>query len=163
MTESPTQLRERAAAHDREAHDSFERCDTDGFLSQWASGLTAQQLRREATIAENGGVASFLALFTTGGEWVPAKPIDGRYGTRWMVLDTTGKATGEFLPYLPVRRDTLAKRGYVEGYACWPAKAAIHGTGRGLSGAATCRVVNRKTVPDHQPPTTVETTDRWAD
>ena len=30
--------REAAARHYQEAADSFERCDTDGFLSQWAAG-----------------------------------------------------------------------------------------------------------------------------
>ena len=35
------ELRDWAASARRSASDSWERCDTDGFLSQWASGLTA--------------------------------------------------------------------------------------------------------------------------
>ena len=39
MTSTAAQLREAAAADRQAAYDSFERCDTDGFMSQWASGL----------------------------------------------------------------------------------------------------------------------------
>lgn len=163
MTDTSTQLREQARQHDRDAHDSFERCDTDGFLSQWASGLNAQKLRRQADITDNGGVAAFLTLFTTSGEWVPSKEISTRYGTRWMLLDANGKSTGVFLTWHPARRDTLAKHGYVEGYGLWPARAVIYGTGTGMSGAASCMVITVRSVPDHEPPTTIETVDRWAD
>lgn len=43
------------------------------------------------------------------GEVVPAKTVNTRYGTRWCVRD--GMA---WLPFRPARRDTLAKKGYVE-------------------------------------------------
>lgn len=163
-TLTAAELREAAAAKQSEAYESFERCDTDGFLSQWASGLTAQQLLRQAYIADNGGMAEFLCLFTLTGEWVPAKSITTRYGTRWMVLDSDGNATGQFLPYLPARRRTLADKGFVEGLALWPARAVLMGNGgTGLSGAASVRVVTRKACADHVPPTEVLTTDRWAD
>src|SRR5690606_26317917 len=57
------ELREMARGRDREAADSFDRCDTDGALSQWASGINAQKYRLQADIAENGGMWEFPALF----------------------------------------------------------------------------------------------------
>lgn len=152
-------LRTEAAAHWQERADSFERCDTDGFLSQWASGLTAQHRSAEARLLEDGGVAEFITLFDLDGNWVPSRLVEGKYGTSWMVLDETGKRTGVYVPYLPKRRDTLAKRGYVEGYAMFPAKIDYVG---GQGGAATVRVGRVRTSRDHEPPVRVVTVDRWA-
>jgi hypothetical protein len=154
------ELREQANRHEAEARASFERCDTDGFLSQWASGLSAQKDRRQADIIEAGGVARFIALFDLNGNWVPAQMIDGKYGRSWMLLDAEGKRTGEYAPYLPKRRDTLAKRGYVEGYVMRPAKADIV-SGRG--GMASCRVVSVPLTRDWEPPVSVVSSDRWSD
>jgi hypothetical protein len=112
-----------AAAADQEAHDSFERCDTDGFLSQWASGLMAQQHRLAATIAENGGRHSFQALFDTEGNLVPAKLVPTKFGTSWGVLEGDDP-------------QALAAKGYREGRVMAPARAEMQGSGRGLSGTA---------------------------
>ena len=160
-TETPDQLRARAAALSAASAESFDRCDTDGFLSQWALDLSAQKLRREATIREDGGVSEFPALFTLDGEFVPAKVIDTQYGRRWMLLNATGRATGEFLPYLPVRRSTLARKGYTEGYVVRPAKADIVGRGRGLSGTAWVATV--ATDDPWTAPLSIVTTDRFTD
>lgn len=152
------ELRAEAARHDQEAHDSFERCDTDGALSQWASGLSAQKARLEADLIDKGGVSEFLTLFDLEGHYQPAVPINSRYGMRWMLLDAKGERTGEYLPYHPARRETLAKRGYVEGYAVFPAKADYRDGGTGLTGVSV-RVVKR--VPHYAEPVEVVTTDRW--
>ena len=157
-TPTPTELRAQAAQKDQDARDSFERCDTDGALSQWASGMNAQRLRLEADIVERGGVSEFLTLFTLDGKFQPAKAIQTQYGMRWMLLDSDGKRTGQFLPYHPARRSTLAKHGYVEGYACFPAKADYR---EGRGGLVTVSVTTIKTVPDHFEPTEVVTVDRW--
>lgn len=156
-------LREKAAQHTQDANESWERSDTDGFLSQWASGINAQLANAQARIVDNGGVAQFPALFTVDGEFVPARPIESKYGTRWMVLDTAGKATGEFLPYFPKRRDTLAKRGYVEGFVTRPAWARCEGSGRGLSGLCSVRVVAFPTDEPWEQPVSVVSVDRWAE
>lgn len=162
-TLTPAELDRMAAEQHAIAMDSWERSDTDGCLTQWAANLTGRQYARQAQIAENGGMAEFPALFTLTGEWVPAKAIQTRYGTRWMVLDSDGNRTGEFLPHLPARRRTLADKGYLEGYALWPAKAVVSGTGKGLSGLTTCHVATVKACADHVPPAEITTTDRWAD
>lgn len=41
MASSPKSTERQRNGSARAATESFERCDTDGFLSQWASGLTA--------------------------------------------------------------------------------------------------------------------------
>lgn len=60
-------LRERAAANRQYAADSFERCDTDGFLSQWAAGVTASENDRKANLADCGGLDIFPALLDENG------------------------------------------------------------------------------------------------
>jgi hypothetical protein len=153
-----TELRTEAARHYQDAADSFERCDTDGFLSQWASGQTARLRLLEADLVEAGGVSKFIALFTTEGQWVPAKVIDGKYGKSWMLLDAEGKRTGEYVPFLPKRRETLAKRGYCEGYVMRPARAEIVGTTY-----FNCRASAIPTDSDWDAPVSIVTPDRFAD
>jgi hypothetical protein len=167
MDENKTsdELRAAADAADARAEESFQRCDTDGFLSQWADGLEARRLRLAADIAEDGGTSEFLAVFTLDGKYVPARRCEsGHYGWNdyWMLLDPDGQATGTFLAYHPARRATLAKKGYVEGIVREPAKAIITGKGTGLSGNAWAAV-----VPINKPwetcKRTVVTADRWND
>ncbi len=62
------ELREAAKQYRRDAHESFERCDTDGFLSQWAFGVTASQREREADLADNGNLGLFPALLDESGQ-----------------------------------------------------------------------------------------------
>jgi len=47
--------REKVAECHQWAEESFERSDTDGFLSQWASGITARLHEVRAEIARNCG------------------------------------------------------------------------------------------------------------
>jgi len=144
-------LRAQAAAHEAEAHASFERCDTDGALSQWASGINAQKARLQATIEDFGGLAEFNALFDLDGNWVPARTITGRYGKCWMILDEQGEATGQFAPFAPARKSTLEKRGFREGTVLRPARADI-----GSHGSITSvYVYPRPTTPAHLPPATI--------
>lgn len=145
-------MRAKARQHERDARESFERSDTDGALSQWASGISARQCDLQARIDDNGGLHEFPALFTTDGEWVPAKIVDGRFGPCWMLLDADGNATGEFAPYRPKRATTLTKRGYREGRAMRPAKADVGDRGAGLT---SVYVYAKATTPAHHPPAKV--------
>lgn len=157
-------LRKSAAAHEAVAAESWERSDTDGFLSQWASGLSAARDRLQADIEDAGGLHRFPALFDLDGRYVPARVIEPRqygWGKRWMVLDQQGRSTGTFLPYHPVRRNTLARKGYVEGWVMRPAEAFTNGTGHGLSGRAWTDV--RPTDKPTDPPAAILSVDRWAD
>jgi hypothetical protein len=131
-----TEHRNAAKAADQEAYDSFERCDTDGFLSQWACGLTANLHRRQAEIMEAGGVAEFPALFNLDGQRVRAKLIDGKYGPCWAICDNRGRYTGEFVGAFPARESTMERKGFREGREVVEAYAFMNGTGHGLSGRA---------------------------
>lgn len=156
---TPADLRAEAAQHEQDARDSFDRCDTDGFLTQWASGLSAAKARRQATIVENGGTATFPAVFTVDGEWTPAQIIHTQYGARWMLLDSNGNRTGEYLPFHPVRRTTLAKRGYVEGYVTRPARADFADGGS----LTSVHVVDVPLTRPWEAPESIVTADRWVE
>ena len=62
MNDTPETLRAKAAQHAQDREGSFDRCDTDGYLSQWASGLSADLCRLQATLAEQNGTAAFRFL-----------------------------------------------------------------------------------------------------
>lgn len=137
------QLRIEANQADKEAQDSFTRCDTDGFLSQWASGLTAELKRREAEIIDNGGWYEFSALFDLSGNRVRAKLVkQSVYGAHWlkeyawMFFDNNDKPTGKFVKAFPKRDSTMVNKGYREGHELADAQAFMNGEGHGLSGTA---------------------------
>jgi hypothetical protein len=139
MTMTGDQLRAQANERDRAAEESFQRCDTDGFLSQWAAGLTAQELRMKAQVADAGGMWTFARtmLVTLDGEATDAREVKTRFGYRWR-LDSTD----QWLPVNPARESTLAKHGYreVEVTEVAEAKVTLAGNGRGLSGNVWVRV-----------------------
>lgn len=162
-TKTAAEYRAEATAADQRAHDSFDRCDTDGCVSQWVDGLVAQQARANARIADNDGLAEFPALFDLEGNWVPARLIEGQYGPSWMLLDADGRRTGQYVNAFPKRRATIANKGYLEGRAMWPATAKFAGRGKGIGSLTSVRIVAAKTCPDTVPPVEVITADRWAD
>lgn len=149
---TPTEYREKAAEADRAAAESFDRCDTDGFLSQWANTITAQQHRLNADIVEQGGRSAFPALFDLDGNLVAAKFIPTRYGTAWGLLasdDPDAAITGwvnRSKAQDPARRAaTLAQKGYTEGTVLAFARAKVCGSGTGLAGAANAYVAAVRT------------------
>lgn len=135
MSEQGDKLRAEAAAAEQRAADSFERCDTDGFLSQWASGITAEQKRKQAAIEDNGGVWNHPALFDLDGKRVRAKLIPGKFGTCWAFCDANDQFTGQFITAFPKREATMVKKGYREGEESVRSKAVLKGRGTGLSGS----------------------------
>jgi hypothetical protein len=140
------QLRTAAAAHEAEAAASFDRCDTDGFLSQWAHGMNAQLNRAKAEIIENGGKDVFVGLYQ-GDRRVMAKQIDTKFGTSWLLHESEEALIAvrgkPFLPTGPNSR-VLASLGLSERQEEAPAYAVIGGSGKGLSGAATAFVTTRR-------------------
>lgn len=121
---------------------SFQRCDTDGFLSQWANGLTARKEEAEAEILENGGHALIAVL------------VDRETGERVEAWENEG----EFAPYFTLKNDADVRRYHHKffprnptGRKLWnaglrmvkvwlPAGAKLDGRGRGLSGACSVHV-----------------------
>jgi hypothetical protein len=142
-----SELREQAAACRAEAAASFERCDTDGFLSQWASGITARLKDTQAEIAEAGGTAVFARWeLQKDGRRVLTRKVSTRYGEKWRIDETD-----EWITYGSER--AAKRRGYEMGEVIERAEAGacIAGSGTGLSGAASCYVkVFRKGAKEAQ-------------
>ena len=76
----------------------------------------------ETELANSDGTTQTSALFDLDGNWTPAKLVMGQYGYSWLVLDANGKSTGVFVPFASKKRETQAKRGFVEGIVRVPAK-----------------------------------------
>ena len=141
MSRTAEEWRDEAAAHERERARSVRDSDTDGFVSQWASGLSGELARVKADIAEHGGRATFkrLGLLTLDGEVTDGRMVNTRYGQRWRRDETD-----EWLPCAPKREGTLAKRGYreVTEVEVAPVEAMLWSSSgaRGLSGATQVSV-----------------------
>lgn len=147
MSAEAERLREEAAQHERNRQESWERSDTDGFLSQWASGLNAQLAREKADLLDAGGISTFPALYDREtGKRVKAKIVqvadrysyvEGAKKPLWLVLDSADEA----VYWLPAykgdsKRSKLYKLGFEERDEEAPAAAKMDGRGRGLSGTA---------------------------
>jgi len=133
--------------------DSFERSDTDGFMSQWANDHYASGYRMAAEIADNDGYADFAVVTDLTGAIVPAKMVETQYGTKWLVLDSwdgvyeygkgnavawltplsyedTGESDAQgFAIYGPTKRSLKAweKKGYRQGHVRMKAIIVSHG------------------------------------
>jgi hypothetical protein len=150
MTEKTAdELRAQAAQHEQDAADSFERCDTDGFVSQWASGVNAQKARYEADLVEAGGIATFAVdeLYCDG-EKIAARKIGGRYGDCF-VLDAEVKGR----KFVGLKADGAAvtgpraKQGFEIRERVFVAEAAIRLRGsNAVNVTAVCEPKERKTA-----------------
>jgi hypothetical protein len=147
MTKTAAEYRAEAAAAEASREESFRRCDTDGFLSQWASGKTAELARAKAKLAEEGWTAEFPGLYRRDtGERVRAKLISFKcrytYRTKWSWSfrheDGSVDRSKGLLPDTRTKRGKLWKSGYEVRMERAPANAAMEGEGTGLSG--TCWV-----------------------
>jgi hypothetical protein len=151
-------LREEAAAVDRRVQESWERSDTDGFLSQWAGNLTAQLARAKADLLEAGGVATFPGLYDrVTGVRVRARLVDvpayGAYNgetvSKWVVLDSRDNAVHWVPAFKRGPRSKLFQLGFEERDETAPAQAVMKGRGRGLSGTAWVATVRTdRGIPD---------------
>lgn len=163
MTEKTAlEHRELAQKADERVAESIERSDTDGFLSQWANGLTAQKHRLLADIAEAGGKVEFLGLYEQEtGRRLNAKLTHGKYGRVWLLSDSEtarygrrfipkdSRIDGEALDYQDGKVGAKAGRtstiqtklGLVQKWEQGRATAIITGSGTGLSGNAWVEVL----------------------
>ena len=122
--------REEAAKHDRDAAESFERCDTDGFLSQWASGINAERKRMEADLIEAGGFGEIVCLIDESGEIVPARPIETRYGSRWAIFASAEDAnsrSGEIISWISWSQAANGRKGFRSALCIRKAKIELRG------------------------------------
>lgn len=103
--------------------DSFDRCDTDGFLSQWASDCTARLNFAKADWARNHGKVTVRILLATDGAVASTHEHEGPYGMSWVLNDVSTSAYGKrfFNPSKAAtyakRRSANARRGFVEALA----------------------------------------------
>jgi len=139
------QLRAEGARHAQEREASFDRCDTDGFLSQWASGLSSSLAQRQAQLLEQGGTDTFLGLFHRAtGSRVVARLVEqpdrfAGYGTVlvWTVLAKRGRRVDQWVPHSKgTKASKMFKLGYEIREERAPAEAFMNGQGTGLSGTA---------------------------
>lgn len=140
--ESAETYRKLAAQHEQDAEDSFDRSDTDGFLSQWASGISAQKATRNAEIAEKGGKAEFRGLYC-GDERIMAKIVEGQFGNVWLLDDAAATQIGR--RFIPTGEKSRVQRqfGLSERTETQAAFAVIQGSGRGLSGNVWIATIRR--------------------
>ena len=94
ITKTADEYRAEAKAKSAEAEASFERCDTDGFMSQWASQLGADLARRKATLAEQGNTFEFSALFDLEGNVASTHLSHGDYGFYYVLNDEAAEKFG---------------------------------------------------------------------
>lgn len=114
--------------------ESYDRCDTDGFLSQWAAGQMANRYHHLARLARQGWSWDYHALFDLDGNLIPAKYLETRYGWSWALLasdDPDSHIIGWFNESSaqdPARaRTNNAKKGFYLGLVRVPIPAPARG------------------------------------
>lgn len=124
------QWRAETADQNRRNAESWDRSDTDGFMSQWAHGINAREAELKAQLAERGAWTTHLAVFDLDGNLVDAEVREGKFGACWMLL-RNGRCAGWFYPSNAknekTRRANNAKKGYYEGRVKVPAVVDIRG------------------------------------
>ena len=107
---------EKISDHLNKQAESYERCDTDGFMSQMSHGVMASLHETERDLEATNGYELATGLYTLDGQRIRAKLIDGKFGMCWAFCDMNDKFTGRFEKYAPVRKSTHTKKGIVERY-----------------------------------------------
>lgn len=128
--------REEANRNHQRAQESWERSDTDGFLTQWSCGLSAQLSNTKADIVENGGKAEFVGLYE-GSRRVRARIVESQFGPCWLLHESeTGLISRRNKRFVPCGENSTIQRklGLKERMELAPAWAKFEGRGNGLSG-----------------------------
>lgn len=137
----------------QEAGESFERCDTDGFVSQWASGVSAAANQEAAALARAHGLAEFpVLLHADDGTVASVDRRSGQWGMYWVLnqaardrLPADAKGiVGEPNCKTHAREVTnLARKGYRIATMRARGRVELTGGGSGLSGALSVYPVVR--------------------
>lgn len=91
MSKTPAEWRAEATRCHEEKVASWERSDSDGFLSQWASDQMAHRYLTLARLAEQGGQDDLLTLCNLDGNPIEgARYVETRYGWSWVYEGPTG-------------------------------------------------------------------------
>lgn len=133
----------RGNASAKRGQESWDRSDTDGSTTQWASGIMAEHHRMEADLIRKGGKAEFSALFDKDGNMVPAKRVTmndnfnpGRTKTAWGVLSDPNDPSSPVKEWInessssnmKTQEAYLARKGYTMGTVRVPAYVTERGS-----------------------------------
>lgn len=143
------------------AEESFQRSDTDGFLSQWAHNIGADLDRAKIDILKNGGYARFPVLCDEAGNVVadrlytfPNQFASWRTVQKWKLPNELAERHGRrWVPRASYRGKSRIQKqlGLHEDERWFPAFAKITTGGRkstGLSGCANAFVGTFKVGED---------------
>lgn len=141
-------LKEERARRYEKRQESFDRCDTDGFVSQWADGLFGNLCEERIRILEKGGYAEFPVIVTETGQVVadrvfsfPNPKAHWITNYSWRVHDNYVESLGrKWLPAYNENSRILKQLKLHEEKRWFPAWAVIEGRGKGLSGSAWAQV-----------------------
>lgn len=130
--EKAAQLRAEMEDNHRRQQESWERSDTDGFLSQAANGAMAHVRSLQISICEREGKAHFVGLWQ-GERRVKAKQIETKFGTSWVLHeDEVDLIAKRGKPFLPVGMNSrihkqLGIEQFMELAPAWAKCAGFHG------------------------------------
>ena len=135
------QWRAEAAEMFAKREESWDRSDTDGFVSQWALGSLSQSYSLCAELAEADGLTEVCALFDLDGELVPSVHGWGDYGEYFAVLDNEERGCRRFFSPSKaknpaIERKNNAAKGFYIGTVKTAGKVELLGKGTGLAGCA---------------------------
>lgn len=152
ITKTADEYRAEAAAHRAAEAESFARCDTDGFISQYVHTLNAREASVKARLAEQGGMEDFGALFHLDGTIASTHQADGEYGSYWVLNDEATARFGKRFVSLSRakngqrRYEANRAKGFTIGTIRVEAYTEMVGNGRGLGAIMTVRTVVKPNV-----------------
>lgn len=129
----------RHARRDRErAAESFERCDTDGYLSQWASDSMARERDAVADWALARGTTFCEVLLNLDGSVASSHPGEGQWGQYWVLNDVATAVYGKrfFAPSKAATWSKQARANAKRGFRI--AQVQVCGTRPKLRGENAC-------------------------
>lgn len=156
--EQIAKLEKEAAAMRQRAEDSFQRCDTDGFLSQWANQIGARKNDAKIALLRTANHSQFPVLCDIDGNviadrihsFVHEHPRGWGVQVResWRLSDTDAARYGR--KWVPVGSKSRVQKqiGLHEEDRWFPAYATIESSGTGLSGAASAYVTVKRGTED---------------
>ena len=139
VTETAETYRAMAKDCHRRSAESFDRCDTDGYLSQWAADMSARRYGVMAKVAENGGKTEEAALFFADGTIASHDMREGKFGAYFFLTDEAAKRYGSRFVNLSnakkaeTRRKNYAKKGFTYGRVKGDAVVMSGGNGYNIS------------------------------
>lgn len=142
QTTDGDKFRTSSAKHHQNAQDSFDRCDTDGFISQYSSGLNGQLDHAKALLADRGGLTVVPVIIDLATDQIiGVRSVHGKFGES-IPCQKDGK-TLWIAPYAK-RESTYTAKGVRQAFMHCYAFCKFSGSGYGFSGLGSVGV---STIP----------------